>query len=164
MGSLRAHVRPRSWPENRQPQLGEKSSPGGLPMFLHCSRRTPYGWKNRGLYAAVGSGRRGLLVCLHVGQLLPHPAQVSQPHEVGGPLIAGIRCPAGVKGQRGHSPGERGRLALREPLGKSPAQSPSAHVFPAHTVSEGLGEMQGCVAQGKSHDPLGGRVGFHFPR
>ena len=110
----------------------------------------------------VGSGQRGLLVCLHVGQLLAHPAQVSQPHEVGGPLIAGIRCRAGVKGMRGHSPGERGRLALREPLGKFPAQAAGPQVFPAHTVSEGLGELQGCVAWGKSRGPLGGRESFCF--
>ena len=79
-----------------------------------------HGWKKTGIFAVVGSGQSVLLVCLHLGQLLAHPAQVSQPHGVGGPLIAGIRCPARVKGRRGHSRGERGRLALRESLGKSP--------------------------------------------
>ena len=77
--------------------------------------------------------------------------------------MARCRCPAGVKGRRGHSPGERGRLALREPLGKSPTQAPAPQVVPAHTVSEQLGELQGWVAQGKSCGPLGGRVGFRFP-
>ena len=108
----------------------------------------------------VGTGRRGLLVCLLVGQLLPHPTQVSQPHGVGGPLIAGIRCPAGVKGRRGHLPGERERLALRESPGKSPVQAPDPEVFPSHTVSEELGELLGSVAHGKSRGPLGGREGF----
>ena len=74
------------------------STPQGGPL---------YRWKKRGIFPVVGSGRRVLLVCFHVGQLLAHPAQVSQPHGVGGPLIAGIRCPAGIKGRRGHSPSER---------------------------------------------------------
>ena len=111
----------------------------------------------------VGSGRRGLQVCLHVSQLLTHPAQVSRPHGVGGPLIAGIRCGGRVKGRRGHSPGERGPLALREPRGKSPTQAPGPQVFPAHTVCEELGELLGSVAHGESRGPLGGRVGFRFP-
>ena len=130
------------------------STPQGGPL---C------GWKKRGMFAVVGSGRRCPLVCLHVGQLLAHPAQVSQPHGVGGPLIVGIRCPTRVKGRRGHSPGERGRLALREPLGKSPAQAPGPQVFPVHTVSEELGDLLGSVAHGKWLGPLCGRVGFLFP-
>ena len=96
----------------------------------------------------VGLGQRGLLVCLHVGQLLAHRAQVSQPHGARGTLIAGIRSPAGVKGRLGHSPGKRGRLALRHPPGKSPAQAPGPQVFPAHTVSEEMGELLGGVAHG----------------
>ena len=111
----------------------------------------------------VGSGLRGLFVCLHVGQLLAHRAQVSRPHGARGPLIAGIRSPAGVKGRLGHSPGERGRLAIRQPPGKSPAQAPGPQVFRAYTVSEELGELMGSVAHGKSRGPLGGRVGFRFP-
>ena len=96
----------------------------------------------------AGSGRRGLQVCLHVSQLLAHPAQVSRPHGVGGPLIAGIRFGGRVKARRGHSPGERGPLALREPRGKSPTQAPGPQVFPAHTVCEELGELLGSVAHG----------------
>ena len=110
----------------------------------------------------VGSGLRCLFVCLHVGQLLAHRDQVSRPHVARGPLIAGIRSPAGVKGRLGHSPGERGRLAIRQPPGKSPAQAPVPQVFPAHTVSEELGELLGSVAHGKSRGPLGGGVGFRF--
>ena len=115
------------------------STPQGGPL---------YRWKKRGIFAVVGSGRRRLLVCLLVGQLLAHPAQVSQPHGVGGPLIAGIRCPAGVKGRRGHSPGERERLALRESPGKSPVQAPGPEVFPSHTVSEEVGDLLGSVSRG----------------
>ena len=108
----------------------------------------------------VGSGLRCLFVCLHVGQLLAHRAQVSRHHVARGPLMAGIRSPAGVKGQLGHSPGERGLLAIRPPPGKSPAQAPGPQVFPVHTVSEELGELLGSVAQGKSRGPLCGREGF----
>ena len=107
----------------------------------------------------VGSGLRCLFVCLHVGQLLAHRAQVSLPHVARGPLMAGIRSPAGVKGRLGHSPGESGRLAIIQPPGKSPAEAPGPQVFPAHTVSEELGELLGSVAHGKSRGPLGGREG-----
>ena len=74
-----------------------------------------------------------------------------------------MQVSCGVKERRGHSPGEGGRLALREPLGKSTAQAPGTQVFPAHTVSEELGELLGSVDPGKSCGPLGGRVGFSFP-
>ena len=110
----------------------------------------------------VGSGLRCLFVCLHVGQLLAHRDQVSRPHVARGPLIAGIRTPAGVKGWFGLSSRERGRLAIRQHPGKSPAQAPGPQVFPAHTVSEELGELLGSVAHGKSRGPLGGGVGFRF--
>ena len=83
-----------------------------------------YGWKKRGIFAVVGSGQRGLLVCLHVAQLLAHRAQVSQPHGARGPLMAGIRSPAGVKGRLGHSVGERGRLTLRQHPGKTTPRPP----------------------------------------
>ena len=161
-GNLSAHA----WPG-----LGPKTAIRGL-VKIHVQGASPcsptpqggplYGLKKRGIFAVVGSGRRGLQVCLHVSQLLAHPAQVSRPHGVGGPLIAGIRCGARVKGWRGHSPGQRGRLALREPLGKSPTQAPGPQVFPAHTVCEELGELLGSVAHGKSRGPLGGGVGFRF--
>ena len=108
----------------------------------------------------VGSGLRCLFVCLHVGQLLAHQAQVSRPHVARGPLMAGIRSPAGVKGRLGHSPGERGRLAIRQPPGKYPAEAPGPQVFPAHSVSEERGELLGSVAHGKSRGPLSGREGF----
>ena len=87
-----------------------------------------YGWKNRGIFAVVGTGRRGLRVCSHVGQLLAPRPHVSQLHGRGGPLMAGCRRPAGVRGRRGHSPGERGRLGPREHPGKCPALAPVAPV------------------------------------
>ena len=53
---------------------------------------------------------------------------VSEPHGGRGPLIAGCRCPAGVKGRPGHSPGERGRLGPERTPAKSPALAPVAPV------------------------------------
>ena len=107
--------------------------------------------------------RRGLWVYRHLGHLIAPRPNVSEPHGGRGLLMARCRCPAGVKGRRGHSPGERGRLALREPPGKSPAQVPSPQVFPAHTVSEELRELLGNAAQGKLRGSLGAREGFRFP-
>ena len=159
VGSMSAYARPTHTPETNQPRLGEKPSPGASPCSPKRKGGLLYAGKNRGIFAVVGMGRRGLGVCLQVRQVLAHRAQVSQPHGATGPLIAGIRSPSGVKGRLGHSPGERGRLALRQPPGKSPAQAPDPQVFPAHTVSEELGELLGSVAHGKSRGSLGGREG-----
>ena len=70
MGSLSAHARPTYRPETSQRRLGEKPSPGGLPMFLHSSRRTPLRMEERVIFAVVCSGQRGLWICLHVSQVL----------------------------------------------------------------------------------------------
>ena len=89
MGSLSAHARPTYRPEMSQPRLGEKPSPGVLPMFLHSSRRTPLQMEERGIFAVVGSGQRGLRVCLHERQVLAQRAQVFEPRGGRGLLIAG---------------------------------------------------------------------------
>ena len=81
-----------------------------------------------------GMGRKGLWVCRNLGQLLAPWPQGSEPHGGRGLLIAGCRCPAGVKCRRGHSLGERGRLGCERPLGKSPALALVAPV-----ASPGLG-------------------------
>ena len=52
--------------------------------------------------------------------------RVSGPHGGRGPLIAGCRCPAGVKGWRGHSPGDRERLGPERVPGKIPRPAPVA--------------------------------------
>ena len=77
-----------------------------------------YAWKNRGIFGVVVTGRWCLRVCLHVGRLLAPPPHVSQLHGRGGPLMAGCRRPAGVRGRRGHSPGERGRLGPERAPGR----------------------------------------------
>ena len=41
VGSLSAHARPTYRLETSQPRLGEKPSPGVLPMFFHSSSVTP---------------------------------------------------------------------------------------------------------------------------
>ena len=74
-----------------------------------------YGWKNRGIFAVGVTGRRGLRVCGHLGQLLTPRPQGSEPHGGRGPLIVGRRWPAWVKGRRGESPAREGACAQREP-------------------------------------------------
>ena len=89
MGSLSAHAQLTYRSETSQPWLGEKPSPAGLPMFLHSSGGPLYGWKKRGIFAVLGSGQRGLRVCLHVRQVLAQRAQVFEPRGGRGLLIAG---------------------------------------------------------------------------
>ena len=62
------------------------SSPQGAPL---------YGWKKWGIFAVVGSGQRGLRVCLHIRQVLAQRAQVFEPRGGRRLLIAGCKCPAG---------------------------------------------------------------------
>ena len=83
--------------------------------------RPPYGWKNRGIFAVVGTGRRGLRVCSHVGQLLAPRPHVSQPHGGRRPLIAECRCPAVIRALAGHCTGKRGPLGLERAPWKSRA-------------------------------------------
>ena len=116
---------PTSWPETSQPWLGTKPSPGGLPPVLPSGKGVPFpDGRTGGIFAVGGTGRRGLRLCRHVGQLLAPRPRVSGPHGGRGPLIAGCRCPAGVKGRRGHSPGERGRLGPERSPGKIPSPGP----------------------------------------
>ena len=98
----------------------------GLPPSSCIRKRGHlYGRKNRGIFAVVGTGRRGLRVCRYVGQLLAPRPHVSEPHGGRGTLIAGCRCPAGVKGRRGHSAGDREGLGLERVPGKIPSPGPS---------------------------------------
>ena len=89
VGSLSAHARPTYRPETSQPRLGEKPSPGGLPMFLNSSRRTPLRVEEKRDLRCGASGQRGLRVFLHVRQLLVQRAQVFEPRGGSGLLIAG---------------------------------------------------------------------------
>ena len=73
----------------------------------------------------VATRRRGLRVSRHVGLLLAPRPHVSEPHGGRGPLIQGCRCPARVKGRRGHSPGERGLLGPERAFWKFPGPGPS---------------------------------------
>ena len=89
MGSLSAHARPTYRPETSQPRLGEKPSPGGLPMFFHSSRRTPLRMEEKGDLRSGGFGPEGSAVFLHVRQVPAHRAQVFEPRGGRGLLIAG---------------------------------------------------------------------------
>ena len=53
--------------------------------------------EERVIFAVVGSGQRGLRVCLHVRQVLAHWAQVFEPRGGRWLLIAGCKCPAGSR-------------------------------------------------------------------
>ena len=79
----------------------------------------PYGWKNWGIFAVGRTGRRGLWVSSNLGQFLAPRPQGPEPRGGRVPLIVGCRCPAGVQGLRGHSPGDRGRLGPERAPGKA---------------------------------------------
>ena len=81
----------------RGPGLGPKAAGRGsekshLLGASPCSSKRKgepfYGWKNGGIFALVGTGGRGLRVCLRVGHWLAQRAQVSEPQGGRGPLIA----------------------------------------------------------------------------
>ena len=59
-------------------------------------------------------------------QVAPTLPLVFEPLGGRGPPIPVCRGPAGVKGRRGHSPGERGRLRPERTLAKCPALAPMA--------------------------------------
>ena len=94
----------------RGPRIGPKGASRGsekshLLGASPCSS-TPqggplYGWKKRGIFAVVGSGQRGLRVCLQVRQVPAHRAQVFEPRGDRGLLIAACKCPAGSRNGMG---------------------------------------------------------------
>ena len=59
VGSLSAHARPTYRLETSQPRLGEKPSPGGLPMFFHSSSVTPLRMEEKGDLSSGGFGPEG---------------------------------------------------------------------------------------------------------
>ena len=63
-----------------------------------------------------------------------NPAPGAKPQGGGGPLMVGCRCPAGVKGPRGHSPGKRGSLGPETPLGK-PEAWPQGLLLPQRALA-----------------------------
>ena len=60
-------------------------------------------------------------------------------------------------------PSRPGPLHQARTRGLPPATAPGPQVVPAHSVSAGLGELRGSVAQGKTCGPLCVREGFRFP-
>ena len=134
MGSLSAHARPTYRPQTSQPRLGEKPSPGGLPMFFHSSSVTPLRMEERVIFAVVGSGQRGLRVCLHVRQVPPHRAQVFEPRGGRGLLIAGCKCPAGSRNGMGTPRATQGTGPLESSMG-NPRPTPPVPKSVLSTVS-----------------------------
>ena len=159
VGSLSAHARPTYRPERSQPRLGEKPSPGGLPVFLHSSRRTPLRMEEKWDLRSGGFGPEG-----SEGLPARTPGARTTGPGVGAPwrqraAYCWMRVSCRVKGWRGHSQGDRGHLAFREFPGKFPAQAPGPQVYPAHSVCARLGVLLASVPQRKSRGPLGGREG-----
>ena len=101
----------------RGPRIGPKGASRGSEK-IHLLGASPcsstpqggplYGWKKRGIFAVVGSGQRGLRVCLHVRQVPAHRAQVFEPRGGRGLLIAGCKCPAGSRNGMGTPPDTKG--------------------------------------------------------
>ena len=118
---------------------------------------TLYGWKNRGILAVVGMGLRGLRVCSHIGHMLTPLPHACKPDGGRGPLIAGCWSPAGFKGWRGCSPGQRGLLDPREPRESSPAL---ASVAPVASTGSFHGAM--CCSPGPRFSA--GECLLHTPR
>ena len=91
---------PASWPETTQPRLGEKPSPGGLPMFLHSSKRTPLRMEEKWDLRSGGFGPRGGAAQAQAGPTSspslratshPPPVEISgQVHRVPG-LVSELR-------------------------------------------------------------------------
>ena len=123
-GSLSAHGRPRSRPETSQPRLREKPSPGASPCSSKRKGAPLYSWKNRGIFAVVGTQRRGLRVCLHVRQVLTKGAQVFEPRGGRGLLIAGCKCPAGSRNGVGTPRATQGTGPLESSLENPPPRFP----------------------------------------
>ena len=136
------------------------STPQGGPL---------YGWKKRGIFAVVGSGQRGLGVCLHVRQVPAHRAQVFEPRGGRRLLIAGCKCPAGSRKGMGtpgrhRAPGpERVPWKIPRPGPRYPSLSLAHCLCGAESAAGqcGLGEMARCSEwQG---GPLFPRTGAQGP-
>ena len=134
VGSLSAHVRPTYRPETSQPRLGEKPSPGALPMFLHSSRRTPLQLEEKGDLPSDGFGPEGSmgLPARTPGALTTGPGVRAPWRQRAAYCWMIVSCR--VKGRRGHSQGDSGHLALESSLENSPPR-PLVHKSILRTVS-----------------------------
>ena len=77
----------------------------------------------------VGSGQRGLRVCLPVREVLAQRPRCLSPVEADGCLLLDASVLRG-QGRAWALPGDTGHRALREFHGKSPAQGPGIQVCP----------------------------------
>ena len=91
-GAFPGPSRPRVLARNQPYAAQTKAISWGPPRCSSIRKGGPlYGWKNRGIFAVAGTGRRGLRVCRHVGQLLAPRPHACELHGGGGPLMAGCR-------------------------------------------------------------------------
>ena len=82
----------------------------------------------------VGSGQRGRRVCLYVRQVPAHLAQVFEPRGGRRLLIAGCKCPAGLRDGVGTPRATEGTWPLESSLENSPPR-PLVHKSILRTVS-----------------------------
>ena len=130
------------------------STPQGGPL---------YGWKNRWIFSVVGSGRRGLLVCLHVRQVLAHRAQVFEPRGGRRLLIAVCKCPAWTRNGVGTSGRHRAPGPFRVHW-KIPRPGPrSPRLCLAHCLC-GAGSAAGKCGRGEIARSTERQGGLLFPR
>ena len=87
--------------------------------------------EKRGNFAVVGSDRRGLLLCLHVGPLESHGAQVFEPHGGRERLFTGCRCFSGSR----DSVSTPWKREVAWPLESSPENSPPRPQVPKSVLS-----------------------------
>ena len=140
----------RSRPENSHPRLGEKPCPGGLPMFSQAERGTPLRREEQGDLCCGRDGAEG-------SAGLPPGTPGARTQGPGVPAPWGYRAAYRRNqvscGGQGTAWTLTGRERTPDPQTapwKNHAQAPGPQVYPAHTVSEELGELLGSVAHGKS--------------
>ena len=97
---------------------------GAAPCYPKRKGGPLYAWKNRGIFAVVGSGQRCPRVCLHVRPVLAHRAQVLETCGGRGLLIAGCKCPGGSGDGVGTPRATQGTWLLESSLENPPPRPP----------------------------------------
>ena len=72
----------------------------------------------------VGSGQRGVRVCLHLRQVPAHRALVFEPRGGRGLVIAGCKCPVGSRNGMGTPRATQGIGSLESSMGNPPPMPP----------------------------------------
>ena len=155
----------------RGPGLGPKAAGRGsekshLLGASPCSSKRKgeafYGWKNGGIFALVGTGGRGLRVCLQVGQWLAHRAQVSDPREEEGRLSRDAGVLPGSRDGVGTHRATQDAWPLERPL-ENPPPRPPVPKSVLRTLC-GAGSAAGKCGPGEIERSSGWQGGLPLPR